>query len=79
MSFETIVKRSREINKALRELQKTLSDHKQYGKLISKHIRHLEKDLEFAKVRNGLREQEAIIYLQGYVPSEDAGKIAEAS
>ncbi len=79
VSFETIVKRSREINKALRELQKTLSDHKQYGELIGEYIRHLEKDLEFAKVRNGLGEQEAIIYLQGYVPGEDAGKIAEAS
>ena len=35
----------------------------------------MKKDHQFSKVHNGLGFQETIAYLQGYVPSAEAGKI----
>ncbi|MDZ7797923.1 MAG: V-type ATPase 116kDa subunit family protein [Candidatus Marinimicrobia bacterium] len=77
--YKTVIERSKEINKTLSELHKELTGRKQYAALIREYIARLEKDHEFAKVRNGLGFEEEIAYLQGFVPVADAPAVAEAS
>jgi len=71
--------RLRENTAALKKLQKQLEEWRCYADLIRGHILQLTKEHRFAEVQNGLGREENIVYLQGFVPAEDAKIIEEAA
>jgi V/A-type H+/Na+-transporting ATPase subunit I len=76
---DEVEKRLKEIRKELTSLEKELDADKAYAGSLEALIKELEKEHRFAEVRNGLGTEEIIVYLQGYVPSEDAVKIEKAA
>lgn len=76
---EKVESRLRENAAEMKKLQKQLEDGRCYAELIRKHILQLTKELRFAEVQNGLGREENIVYLQGFVPTEDTKIIEEAA
>jgi V/A-type H+-transporting ATPase subunit I len=78
-THDEVVRRSAEIDKELQSLEKALLANRAYAARIRSYIDELEKEHHFSEVRNGLGMDEQITYLQGFVPSEEAGKIEQSA
>ncbi|HCK98997.1 MAG TPA: ATPase [Candidatus Marinimicrobia bacterium] len=70
--LDRLTKRSKEIDKRMTKLA-------QYADQIQDYKQDLEKRLEFATVKSGMRATDEICYLQGYCPENKVERLTQAA
>lgn len=77
--FDTVSEQARNITARLAEIDQQLIQLAESAGAIRAYQQELEKRLEFARVRSGMQDVEAITCLQGYCPAEDVDELTQTA
>jgi len=77
--FDTVSEETRNITARIAEIEQQLIRLAESAGAIRAYQVELEKRLEFARVRSGMQDVEAITCLQGYCPAEDTDKLTQTA
>lgn len=68
-----------ELTEKLDKILSELEDSKKYADVLDEYLRQLQSKFHFSETMNGMGSQEAIAYIEGYIPKEKEKLVEDAA
>lgn len=69
----------RDLNKQIAKLHRKLADMTVFSESLRKHMSSIEKKIELCRILNGMGNEEAFAYLQGFCPEETVPELKKTA